>query len=174
MSFAVISKKLEALYEMYSKWPIRLQPPVAQRDPLQLTEADIRNQPIWRAGPKENPLMTDQLVDEWCGSAGLARGELYDLIAIWLARGFQWSYLDFSFCDLIVNELHGIIIMKKEDRPKVFWQVFLAFDAGESTHRSKTPVETFTRPAIAALVERYSHEYRDMSMAPRTNESRGS
>jgi hypothetical protein len=141
---------------------VPLRPPVPNRDPLQLTEADIRNWPIWRAGPREPPLVTDQLIDEWCGSMGLARSELYDRIAIWLARGFQRSELDFGFCDLIVNELHDIISVKNEDRPTVFWQVFLAFDAGESTHSSKTPVETYTRPQIAELIERYSHKYPDV------------
>jgi hypothetical protein len=162
MSFAALSDDLRNLFQIYSTRPIRLRPPAPLRDPLQLTEEDIRNWPLTPASAKEQPLVTDQLIREWCDTTGLPRGELYDRIAIWLACGFHRSELGFRFCDAIVHEIHGIIIRANEDRSTVYWEVFLAFDAGESTHSSKTPVETYTRPQIAELIERYSHKYPDV------------
>jgi hypothetical protein len=61
----------------------------------------------------------------------------------------------FGFCDQVVNDLHAVISVQNEDRPKLFWDVFLAFDAGEffpNDDRSIDPVEAFTRPQIAKIV----------------------
>ncbi len=84
------------------------------------------------------------------------RSVLYDRIAIYLARGFQRSELTFAFCDAVVNHIHGVIISADEHRPDLFWKVFLAFDEGECYHdnkRDEDPVERYTRPQIARIVE---------------------
>ena len=83
---------------------------------------------------------------------------MYDALALRLAFGFHSNALDFDFCDQVVNELHAVITHRNEDRPALFWSVFLAFDAGEyyrDGNRSIDPVEAYTRPQIAQIVQRH-------------------
>ena len=104
-------------------------------------------------------LLTGSDVEEWSGRVGLPRGVLYDALALRLALGFNNNALDFDFCDQVVNELHGVITHRNEDRPDLFWSIFLAFDAGEYYHdgnRSIDPVEAYTRPQIAQIVHRHA------------------
>jgi hypothetical protein len=72
-------------------------------------------------------------VQSWSASLGIPRAELYDRIAIYLARGFNCSELSFEFCDAIVNDVHGVITFADEDRPDLFWKVYLAFDEASIT-----------------------------------------
>jgi hypothetical protein len=102
-------------------------------------------------------LLTDSDVQEWSGRVGLSNGDLYDALALGLALGFNSNTLDFAFCDQVINELHGVITSRNEHRPELFWNIFSAFDAGEYNHdgnRNIDPVEAFTRPEIAQIVER--------------------
>ena len=104
-------------------------------------------------------LLTGTDVDEWSVRVGLPHGVLYDAFALRLALGFNNNELDFGFCDQVLNELHGVISRRDEDRPELFWSVFLAFDAGEYYHdgnRSVDPVEAYARPQIAQIVQRYA------------------
>jgi hypothetical protein len=104
-------------------------------------------------------LLTDSDVDEWSGRVGLPLGALYDALALRLALGFDSNELDFGFCDQVVNEVHAVISLRDEHRPELFWSVFLAFDAGEYYHdgnRSIDPVEAYTRPQIAQIVQRHA------------------
>jgi hypothetical protein len=92
---------------------------------------------------------------EWSEKAALSRGAFYDAIALRLALGFQNDAFEFGFCDQVVNDLYAVISVQNEDRPKLFWDVFLAFDAGEfypNDDRSIDPVEALTRPRIAKIV----------------------
>jgi hypothetical protein len=76
-----------------------------------------------------------------------------------LARGFYSSELTFNFRDAVINDLHGVISFADEERPVLFWEVFLAFDSGEfypNTDRSKGPAEVYTRPMIARIIEGHS------------------
>jgi hypothetical protein len=94
-------------------------------------------------------------VERWSHSLGVPRSELYDQIALHLARGFHVSELAFTFCDAVVNDLHGVISFAGEHRPDLFWEVFLAFDAGEfypGNNRDEDPVEVYTRPMIARII----------------------
>jgi hypothetical protein len=112
------------------------------------------------------PIITEADVEKWHAAAELHRSELYNQIAIWLARGFHRRELSFEFCDAIVNDLHAIITLANEDRPELFWEVFLAFDSGEfypNNDRSKSPVEIYTRPLIAKVVETYASRYPEIS-----------
>jgi hypothetical protein len=107
-------------------------------------------------------LLTDAHIQRWSVSTELPRSELYDRLAIYLARGFYRSKLDFTFCDGIANDIHAIITKADEHRPALFWEVFLAFDAGEfhpNNDRSRDPVEVYTRPLIAKVLEKYSTDY---------------
>jgi hypothetical protein len=73
-------------------------------------------------------------------------------------KSFRIFLLDDSKVTAIseVNELHNVITVQNENRPELFWDVYLAFDAGEYYHdndRSIDPVEAFTRPRIAEIVK---------------------
>ena len=74
-----------------------------------------------------------------------------------LARGFHASELDFTFCDAVINDLFGrVMTPAREPAPSLFWQVYLAFDAGEfyrPNKRDENPVEVYTRPLIAKIVD---------------------
>ncbi len=96
--------------------------------------------------------LTEEDVQRWSALTGASRAVLYDQIAVCLALGFHNSELTFTFCDAIVNDIHRIITFAGEDRPDLFWKVFLAFDNGEYRHRDNPdgdPVAAYTRPLIA-------------------------
>ena len=104
-------------------------------------------------------LITDREIGKWSEKTGLLRSDLYDALALRLAFGFHKNSFDFGFCDQVVNELHGVISRHNEDRPELFWNVFLAFDAGEfypNGDRSIDPIEAFTRPQIAQIVRQHT------------------
>jgi hypothetical protein len=165
MSFERVMAALRIMQQSYRLRPSRDIAPALPKDPLLLTEAQIRKWPIFSSSPKGPPLLTDAHIRAWTVGTGFARSELYDRIAIYLARGFHRSELDFEFCDEIVNTIHGIITLADESRPDLFWQVFLAFDSGEfyrDNDRSQDPIEAFTRPLIAKVIEQYSSEYPDV------------
>ena len=95
-------------------------------------------------------------VQRWSASTGVSRAALYDQIAIYLARGYYSSDLTFTFCDAVVNDIYGVITGANEDRPKLFWSVYLAFDEGEYHHnnnRDEDPEEVYTRPQIAQILK---------------------
>jgi hypothetical protein len=98
-------------------------------------------------------------VAKWIEATGLSRSALYDALALRLALGFQSKTLEFDFCDQVVNDLHAVISVQNEDRPEFFWNVFLAFDAGEfypNDNRSIDPVEAYTRPQIAKVLANHT------------------
>jgi hypothetical protein len=104
-------------------------------------------------------LISDGKIVEWSEKTGLRRSDLYDALALRLAFGFHNDSFDFGFCDQVVNDLHAVISVQNEDRPELFWNVFLAFDAGEfypNRDRSVDPVEAFTRPQIAEIVRKHT------------------
>lgn len=101
--------------------------------------------------------ITDGDLEQWSERAGLPIGALCDALALNLARGFYGNTLDFNFCDHLINDLFAITARWKEGPPKLFWSIFLAFDAGEifpNNDRSIDPVEAYTRPQIAQIIQR--------------------
>jgi hypothetical protein len=116
-----------------------------------------RDLPDW--GTVSRDRITNRDIEEWSAKAGLSRSALYDAIALRLALGFHSNTFGFSFCDWIVNDLFAVIMVQNEATPDLFWGVFLAFDAGEfypNGDRSIDPIERFTRPQIAEVVQKYS------------------
>jgi hypothetical protein len=108
-------------------------------------------------------IMTNENVQKWSTSLGVPRSVLYDQLAMYLARGFHASELPFSFCDHVINDLHAVISRANENRPDLFWQVFLAFDAGEfypNNNRDQDPVAIYTRPQITLIVQREASRQR--------------
>jgi hypothetical protein len=102
--------------------------------------------------------LTETDVSRWSEWLQTDRGTLYDRIALFLARGFHNGELPFDFCDRIVNDIHDVIIVADECRPEIYWETYLAFDEGEYFHnnnREEDPVDLFTKPLIARIVEKY-------------------
>jgi hypothetical protein len=104
-----------------------------------------------------NARLTEDDLQRWSSELAIPRSELYDRIAMFLAEGFHRSELGFEFCDSIKNDLHGVITLADEERPELFWSVYLAFDEGEYYHGNnpeEDPVEAYTRPQIADILQR--------------------
>jgi hypothetical protein len=100
--------------------------------------------------------LTEADVERWTAASGWSRSQLFDEIATCLALGFNRSELSFEFCDAVVDDLSGPVTNTSGLRPKVFWEVYSAFDEGEHYHdnnREEDPVDVYTRPMIARIVE---------------------
>jgi hypothetical protein len=100
--------------------------------------------------------LTEADVLRWCTIGGRSRSQVFEEIAKFLALGFYNSELSFGFCDAIVNDLFGSYTDTAKPKSELFWDVYLAFDEGEYYHgnnRDEDPVETYTRPMIARIVE---------------------
>jgi hypothetical protein len=111
----------------------------------------------WRT--VQRVLITDRDIADWSEATGLLRSDLYDVLALRLAFGFHNKSFDFGFCDRVVNNLQAVMVVRHEDWPMLFWDVFLAFDAAEfypNGDRSIDPVEAFTRPQIAQIVRQHT------------------
>lgn len=108
-------------------------------------------------------IITNEDVARWSSSSGLFLAEIYDVVAIHLAVGFRKQAFDFGFCDDVVNQLQGGSLHSREDWPNLFWDVFLAFDAGEYYHTGDDqlldPVEKYTKPLLDAAIAKYSDAF---------------
>ncbi|CAN7681580.1 hypothetical protein LJR231_005503 [Phyllobacterium sp. LjRoot231] len=105
---------------------------------------------------RERLSLTNLDILKWAASAGMPRQDLYDRLAIELARGFNASELSFEFCDAVVNDIYSVMIFNDEQRPHIFWEIYLAFDSGEYYHdgnRDRHPVEVYTRPQIGRILD---------------------
>ena len=100
--------------------------------------------------------LTEADVERWSIACGWSRSQLFDEIAKGLALGYNASELLFDFCDMVVNDLASPVTNTSGPKPQIFWEVYSAFDAGEYYHgdnRDEDPVEVYTRPMIARVVE---------------------
>jgi hypothetical protein len=100
--------------------------------------------------------LTEADVERWSSACGWSRSQFFDEIAKGLALGYNASELSFDFCDMVVNDLAGPVTNTSGPRPQIFWEVYSAFDEGEYYHgnnRDEDPVEVYTRPMIARVVE---------------------
>ena len=98
-------------------------------------------------------------IEAWSRMLQVSRSELYDRIALFLARGYQNSQLSFEFCDAVVNDFFSVITFTQEAKPALFWNVYLAFDEGEYRHENDDAeidsAEKYTRPMLAEIVSEY-------------------
>ena len=132
-----------------------------------------------RAGDANDPEhsyhLQNYVVEDWMQTVGLSRREACDVIAAWLAFGFNAGRLSFDFADMIANDMSfvaqaeapsGLSELTDYHTP-LSWKVYLAFDAGEFTSKPDfDPVEAYTRPQIADIVRRIDEliEYRPALM----------
>lgn len=100
--------------------------------------------------------LTETDVERWSNACGWSRSQLFDEIAKSLALGYNASALSFDFCDMVVNDLASPVTNTSGPKPQIFWEVYSAFDEGEYYHgnnRDEDPVEVYTRPMIARVIE---------------------
>jgi hypothetical protein len=93
--------------------------------------------------------LTEADVERWCNLSGWNRPQLFDEVAMCLARGFHSSQLSFDFCDMVVNDLASPVTNTSGSKPRFFWEVYSAFDEGEYFHgnnRNEDPVEGLYSP----------------------------
>ncbi|MGF6533240.1 hypothetical protein P3T20_004040 [Paraburkholderia sp. GAS206C] len=95
-------------------------------------------------------------IELWTQIVGSTRREAYNAMARQIAVGFHEGRLPFWFCDAVVNAIIGFVYddwtAKGEDFPALFYETYLAFDAGEVSRPGVDPIETYTRPMIAKIV----------------------
>lgn len=101
-------------------------------------------------------LLSANDIERWTGIVGSTKRHAYDVIARHLAVGFHEGRFPFWFCDAVANAVIGFVyddsIKKGEDLPALFYEVYLAFDAGEVGRAGMDPIEVHTRPMIAEIV----------------------
>ncbi|CAB3760025.1 hypothetical protein GQ57_30515 [Burkholderia sp. MSh2] len=107
--------------------------------------------------------LPDACLKQCTGAQGEVLPDRFDAIAIELARGYHRGQLPYAFCDEVVNLLVGRLyadaLVDRDTWPALFWEVYLAFDAGEyfrPGERDIDPVEKYTRPLIEEIVGKVS------------------
>lgn len=144
---------------------MNLIPEALARDLEELARLSRRDEIVW----------VDRL-NLWDTRHELAPSLTLDIVALWIARGFDDDRLSFEAADALINELYGAVVMtdhlhyhrlpsvKRLDQPPkrslpadgeepLWWRVYLAFDAGEFRRLpDEDPVETRTRPLIRQLL----------------------
>ena len=96
-------------------------------------------------------------IERWCAREGMTVEEVYDRLGAELARGYHEGRIDFTFGDLVANQMFALGLTANNDAAfnGVFWQVYLAFDAGEYHRDPKhldDPEQDHTRPLIAEII----------------------
>jgi hypothetical protein len=95
---------------------------------------------------------------------GVSLPELYNSLALEVARRFLHGRMDFSDADHLANTLSALIMGDAVDYgdgfvlPQPAWSIYEAFDAGEwNRGEPHDPVERYTRPSLEAiLTDRHS------------------
>lgn len=96
-------------------------------------------------------------VHAYCANSGASLADALDEAARVVATRYAAENLDFTTADHLMNELFGYAAVAGGVFPKFMFSVFQAFDAGEfypDSIREPSPEERFTRPQIAAILER--------------------
>ncbi|WP_027211382.1 hypothetical protein [Burkholderia sp. WSM2232] len=98
-------------------------------------------------------------LEHWTEIVGSTRREAYNAVARQLAVGFHEGRLPFWFCDAVAIAVVGFVYDDfashgEEAWPRLFNEVYLAFDAGEVGRTGEDPVEKYTRP----MIEKTAHE----------------
>ncbi len=105
--------------------------------------------------------ISDDDIIRWAGT--LNNSNFYDAVGLKIASEYQEGRLSYTMCDTLVNELWSCVLrgftgFKKNQVPPVFYDVFVAFDAGEY-HRvpdkSDNPVAEHTDKLIHELLVRH-------------------
>jgi hypothetical protein len=93
----------------------------------------------------------------WAGST--TDGDLYNAISFGIMEQYHNGALGYTVCDQIMNDLWDVVkdcfIPVHNKVPTLFYDVYLAFDAGEyyrTADRSDDPVAERTKPMIEEIL----------------------
>ena len=113
--------------------------------------------------PEHSYSLQLHVAEEWMQATGLSRRQICDVVAAWLAFGFDSGRLTFDFADMIANNIHWVAQAEASGgtsnltdfHTPLSWAVYLAFDAGEFTFDPEfDPVEGNTGPQISDIIRR--------------------
>jgi hypothetical protein len=99
----------------------------------------------------------EESAKRWSREGGRTEPEMLNDVAVGLAFGFSVKELDFGFCSTFMRRLKDYSFGR--EWPPLFWEIFIAFDAGEFYHdthepRDIEPSELHTRPMIEIILRR--------------------
>ena len=101
--------------------------------------------------------MTIADVEDYASEQGLTTAQVYEAIALHLAKGYADRVLSFEFCDSAMGFLMGLT---KYDVSPFVQDVYSAFDEGEFRHGNDgidvDPAEKYARPWIERILARGS------------------
>lgn len=93
----------------------------------------------------------------WVGST--SDSDFFNSIALQIAEQYHSGALSYEVCDHIMNDLWSVVrdcfIPAHSAVPDLFYDVYLAFDAGEyyrAADRSDDPVTEHTKPMIEEIL----------------------
>ncbi len=91
-------------------------------------------------------------------AGSMSNHEFYNKISLKIATKYLEGSLSYDIGDAIMNDLFGITIkFDVENTASPFFEVYLAFDAGEfhrRADRSDNPEADYTRPMLEELIAR--------------------
>jgi hypothetical protein len=98
----------------------------------------------------------------WAGESDEDEARFFNEIGAEIAKRYNAGELSYEFCDLVVNDLWGLLMKSQLRDPQGLWpdtfsEVYEAFDAGEyhrQADRSDDPIAEYTAPAVAAIVDK--------------------
>ena len=164
MNFADVIAELKKRYRAeLERVTVEWRLPTDAEEARLIAEVELRVPPA----PRDERYLTDDDIERWTAEVEISVEALFDGIAMYLARGFHTGTLPFAFCDAIVNNLNGFVYDPRsfyathakngplQGPPKLFWDIYLAFDAGEYWRPGddRDPITSYTRPAIGKIVE---------------------
>jgi hypothetical protein len=97
--------------------------------------------------------------EAYCVAKGIEMTELYNHVALSVAKRFDAGELSYEDGDMVMNAVFSMMTDgDANNHPNPFvepaWSIYLAFDEGEYDHAGSTnPVESFTRPQIRKILE---------------------
>ena len=102
---------------------------------------------------------TESDLDKWATDLGIYWLNALDVLGAELAVRYHGRLVSYEFGDSLANDLETVLISRhqhvpKDGWPKLFWEVYDAFDAGEWQRSGDPddPVRKFTDPYIAEIV----------------------
>jgi len=95
-------------------------------------------------------------IDSTCVSMQLPPNDLYNELALVIARRFISGDMGFEDADLAINSIWSLMIMstdRNSDLADPAYSIYQAFDEGEYDHGDgEDPIEKFTKPRITELL----------------------
>ncbi|HKX76991.1 MAG TPA: hypothetical protein VJM34_00520 [Novosphingobium sp.] len=119
----------------------------------------------FRSDPKEVWSLSISDIRPYCAGDAKAEQAFFNKMGMELAQGYSSGRHSFDFCDGVANGLWVALLewQGKDPQPPwpdLFYDTYLAFDAGEYQHagddEAVDPIKAYTDPHIAWILSNYS------------------